>query len=238
MIRQTPGKIFLSEQRGIIETTRLMSFCTFNFGKYFNEHKERFGDLYLMNEESLKGEEGVIQEIMEDSYVIIIPIIGEVLVQAGHESATMVDVEEVSIQYIPKGISLNIINPYEFEEITFLQLRVKAHLNFTLAKSHLFRYTFDEIKNNVANITASEADVFSGLPFKISLGRFDGRKEDVYRSRDRNSLVFAHVLSGVFELEGRLMHEKDCLALWETEEIELEALSNHALVFIIEMYQD
>jgi quercetin 2,3-dioxygenase len=73
MIKQTPGKIFLSDQRGIIETERSRSYCTFNFDKFFNEHKNRFGNLYLLNEETLKGNEGFDIKIEETSYVIIIP---------------------------------------------------------------------------------------------------------------------------------------------------------------------
>jgi len=37
-----------------------------------------------------------------------------------------------------------------------------------------------------------------------------------------------------FEAEGRLLHERDGLALWDTVEIEMEALSNDAIILLIE----
>ncbi|WP_262891527.1 pirin family protein [Adhaeribacter radiodurans] len=40
---------------------------------------------------------------------------------------------------------------------------------------------------------------------------------------------------GAFEVQGRLLHEKDSLALWDTEEVELEALSNHIRILIMEL---
>jgi hypothetical protein len=49
-----------------------------------------------------------------------------------------------------------------------------------------------------------------------------------------NRLV-AFGLAGAFELESRLLHEKDCVALWDVEEIKLEALRNHAIVLLLEL---
>ena len=72
------------------------------------------------------------------------------------------------------------------------------------------------------------------LPFALRLGRFMGREEAVYKVQPGNQL-FAFVVAGAFELEGRLLHEKDGLALWDAEEVELEALSNHALVLVVEL---
>jgi quercetin 2,3-dioxygenase len=36
-------------------------------------------------------------------------------------------------------------------------------------------------------------------------------------------------------MEGRLLHAKDSLALWDTKAVELEALSENALVLILEL---
>ncbi len=47
-------------------------------------------------------------------------------------------------------------------------------------------------------------------------------------------LFFAFVLAGAFETEGRLLHERDGLAIWDTDKIEMEALSNDAMILLIE----
>lgn len=43
------------------------------------------------------------------------------------------------------------------------------------------------------------------------------------------------VLAGAFEVEGRLLHAHDGLALWDTATVELEALSPDALVLVVEL---
>lgn len=48
--------------------------------------------------------------------------------------------------------------------------------------------------------------------------------------------VFAFVIEGAFEIQGRLLEAKDGLALWNDNEIEMEALSNGAIILLIESY--
>ena len=42
------------------------------------------------------------------------------------------------------------------------------------------------------------------------------------------------MIAAAFEAEGRLLHERDGLALFDTNEIEMEALSNDAMMLLIE----
>ncbi|WP_165699302.1 pirin family protein [Hymenobacter jejuensis] len=53
--------------------------------------------------------------------------------------------------------------------------------------------------------------------------------------KSNRSRFFAFVVAGAFEVEGRLLHERDGLALWDVQEVELEALSNDALVLVLEL---
>jgi quercetin 2,3-dioxygenase len=43
------------------------------------------------------------------------------------------------------------------------------------------------------------------------------------------------VLQGAFEVQYKLMETRDGLALWNAKEIEIEALSNEAIIMLIEM---
>ena len=42
------------------------------------------------------------------------------------------------------------------------------------------------------------------------------------------------MIAGAFEAEGRLLYERDGLALFDTNKIEMEALSNDAMMLLIE----
>ncbi|MCB2408054.1 pirin [Hymenobacter lucidus] len=226
MIRQTPGKMYLADQRGLTESGRFRRYSTFNFDSYQQEFKEPFGRLRALNEETLAGGHRLELTAAGASQVLIVPITGAVGVAGGGVVAT-VQVEEVQLLQLPAQSTVCFTNLYETELISFLHVWLTAHP--TPAGQQLFSFDFSFLKNKLVEIVAPEAAGFS-----LSLGQFGGRQEAFYTLKSTGSHFFAFVLAGAFEVEGRLLHEKDGLALWDVEQVELEALSNDALVLVLE----
>lgn len=231
MIKQTPGKIFLADQRGLVETSEFRRYSTFNFGPYAHEHKTPFGSLYVVNEETLGGGQHIEFTVEQASYIMLIPVIGEVVAATTAGSAT-VGVEQLQLLAVPANITVQLTNPYETELVTFLQLWVKAEQPIEEVCAHVFDFQLAAVKNQLLPIVGPQVNL--ALPFAVRIGRFAGRQEVVYHLENQASF-FAFVLAGAFEAQGRLLHEKDGLALWDTEEVELEALSNDALLVVIEL---
>ncbi|WP_245119881.1 pirin [Hymenobacter volaticus] len=234
MIKQTPGTIYLAEQRGLVETSEFRRYSTFNFGPYAHEHKTPFGNLCVVNEETLGGGQHLEYTVEQASYIILIPIIGEVTAATIAGSAT-VGVEQLQLLTVPANTTVQLTNPYETELVTFLQLWVRAEWPIQEISSYISDFQLTAIEKQLFPIVPSTNSKISlALPFAVSIGRFAGRQEVVYQLENQASF-FAFVLAGAFEAQGRLLQEKDGLALWNTKEVELEALSNNALLVVIEL---
>ena len=236
---QIPGKIFLADQRGVVESPQFRRQSTFNFGAYQQAHKEPFGRLYGLNEETLAGGHEVALPVAQDSYVVVLPVTGAVAYSTAGSASGSVEVGAVLTIAAPAGTLLRLRNPYEGELISCLHLWVQAAAQLT-APATGTTTAFGELRENELLVLAGtrlqdQAPVGLGLPFMLSLGRFMGRQEAVYNLAQHENQLMAFVLAGAFELEGRLLHEKDGLALWDTGHIELEALSNHAIVLLLEL---
>src|SRR4051812_35032551 len=78
MVPQSKGKIFLAAERGLNELSWFRSYNTFNFGRYYNEHKTPFGVLYVLNEDTLAGGHVITMNVEEDSDIILVPVVGAV----------------------------------------------------------------------------------------------------------------------------------------------------------------
>ncbi|MEN7550477.1 hypothetical protein AAG747_21335 [Rapidithrix thailandica] len=65
----------------------------------------------------------------------------------------------------------------------------------------------------------------SSLP-KIHTGRCKGSVKGCYSLLPTNNGAFIFVIDGAFEIQGRLLHLRDALAMWNTEAITFEALSH------------
>jgi len=235
MNHQPNAKIFLAGKRGCSESDWFRSYHTFNFGEYFDEHKYPFGNLYALNDKTVAGSHSVILDVTENSHILLLPVVGTLLSKINGSALSIVNAGQLQIFKIYKGAAIELLNCYENELINFIEVLIKAEAEGTDDINQLFNFQLDENRNQLITITGSTV---SKIPFYpvVSIGKFAGRREAVYELRKKDNSLFVFVIEGVFEVQGRLLHAKDGLGLCgESEKIELEALSNDAIVLIIEM---
>lgn len=228
---ESPGKIYLADQRGLVESSILQRQSTFNFEKYYSEHKEPFGDLFLLNDDSIVAGKLTFFLSKEDSLHIFMPITGGIdIVSNGKEYA--LETGQVQVLNLGKGEVLEISNPYQNDTINYIQIGIKTNIFLLRHSEMLFNFDFEKNQNQLIEIISN-----SKLPFKLSAGIFAGRAEVIYKIQSPESSFYSFIIDGAFEIEGRLMHTRDGLALWKTESVELEALSNNAIVLVLELFQ-
>jgi quercetin 2,3-dioxygenase len=234
MNQQPKVKIFLADNRGCDANDWFRSYNTFNFGKYFDEHKYPFGDLYALNDNTVAGGYSVNLDIEEGSFVLLVPVVGTVLCKAGEGGISIINTGQLQISKVTGGTTIELLNCYENELINFIEILIKSGSTGSYNKNVLFTFDLDENKNQLIKITGSAAAEINSPV--VSMGKFTGRHEAVYELQNKLNDLFFFVIQGVFEVQGRLLHARDGLGLWnEPGDIDLEALSNDAIVLIIEM---
>lgn len=239
MTSETKAKIFLADERGCTETGWFRSYNTFNFGKYQNEFKQPFEGLCVLKDDTLSGGKSFKLTIEETTLVLLLPIVGAVSFKDSNRKEGIVNSRELQLLYSIKASTIELSNPYENDLINFLQLWIKLPVSSTESISELLPFNLDENRNQLipisANSTSWVGDEASHPTIKI--GKFTGREEAVYKTSNKQNSVFVFVIQGAFEVQGRLLHARDGLALWnEPNDIELEALSNDAIVVFIEQF--
>lgn len=252
MIAHSPAKIFLSDQRGLDETSRFRSYHTFNFGNYYNEHRHAVGDLYVLNDDSLAGGESLKMHVSEDSYIFLLPIVGAVSLFDSLGNQIVVNAGEVQVMHGGAGYNFELKNPFEKELINFLQIWVKAPKPASFILQPKTNLAIDANKNSFTLVSPRAGTTTKGTALRraraqnrgttkqsyphIAIGKFSGRKDLVYQKKKYDHSLFVFIIEGAFETEGRLLHARDGLSLTGREsEIELEALSNDAIALIVEL---
>jgi redox-sensitive bicupin YhaK (pirin superfamily) len=236
MIPQSKGKIFLSEERGLNELDWFRSYNTFNFGRYYNEYKTPFGALYVLNEDTLAGGRSFTMQVEEDSCIILIPVVGAITYKDSSGNTGLLEAGQAQLLKVPKGGYFEITNPYGSDLVKFLQLWIKTPgINATPA-AQSFSFDISGHKNRLIEIFSPAVGALQHSPdLPVGLiGMFAGREEATYQILNSNGL-FAFVIEGAFEVQYRLLHAGDGLALWGLQEVELEALSNDAIILLVEV---
>jgi quercetin 2,3-dioxygenase len=232
MIKQVKGKIFLSDERGHEETEDFRTYRTFNSGNYYNEHKTAFGSLYVLNDETLAGGQSLKACADENTLVLILPLAGPVEYKSDNSGSILIEAGELLVSHVVTGENFEIANPFETELVNFLHFRFKIHGNYEQFLCRKFSFNLAENENSLVPVFPANENV-AGLG--LSIGRFKGREETVYAMQSKKKGLFLFVIEGAFEAEGRLLHARDGLALWETGEAEIEALSNDAIILAVEV---
>jgi len=245
MVPQSNGKIFLSGERGLNELDWFRSHNTFNFRRYYNDHKTPFGALYVLNEDTLAEDCRIAMEVEDDSHIILVPVVGAVAWKTSRNEEGLVEAGQSQVLPLLKGASIEIMNPYADTSVKYLQLWIKTPGGAQQTAHRLFSFSIDDNKNKLVKAFANGGSPFPGASneggsplanvFIGSIGKFTGREEATYHLTDPRNGIFAFVLQGAFEVQYRLLHAGDGLALWQLPEIELEALSNDAIILLIEI---
>lgn len=168
--------------------------------------KAPFGDLAAVNDETLAAGTSV----SHNAPLVIIPLVGDLLIGNGTAD------QRIGPGQIQVVTNPTITNPYKEELVNYLVIGL-------------------ERKPGVADFELAENNLQSPMP-NILLGKFDGRRDGVHKLSKDACGVYVFVIEGAFEVQKRLLHQRDGLSLRNVDEVEFEALSNEAIVLMIEVH--
>lgn len=227
MIAQIPAQIYKSDSRGIFNSEKHNCFATFNFKHYQDLSRNAFGSLKILNEVILAPQQRISRVIKSRTNVIILPLFGGIEYKDSLGNDEFLRVDQIRVLAADDELTVDIFNPYANENVSYLEIE------FDMGKQYFKNY-FQQYKFvfSTHNKLHSLFEVERALGF---IGIYDGRKEGSYTLRNTKNGLFVFVLNGAFEVENRLLEAKDGLALQEIQKMEWEALSENAILMVIEV---
>ncbi len=215
MQHQSSATIFLADGYQIFQTEDWRSISV------LREHTA-FHHLTAMQDETLAGEKTAVYQ--STGYIILVPVVGNIIAET-NGAATEIACGELIV--IHAGTPFKVLNPYKEHLVNFLLLYLDSSV---LPNGSIGRYAFDldDNKNELV-------DVFNKDEVKLSLGKFDMRRETTYYSDQYHRSSFCFVVQGSFEIEGRLLHERDALSIWNTHALDIESLGKESILLLLEL---
>ena len=231
MASEAEAVIYLANKRGRSETDWFRSYYTFNFGEFTREGSTPFGSLLAVNEHTLKEGKTLSFTFTEKVKVLLLPIEGELNYKSGNVE-NVVDVGQVSCIVSSPGVPLQLSNKYTSRLINFLQICLCADDEVQTNLSHTYPFDLDSsngefIPLRVSSITSSDELFY--------IGKFRGRQEVVFRTRRDDMGIFVYEITGTCEVHDRLLLPGDALSIKRVDVIELEALTQEAIVVVAEI---
>ncbi|GLU50579.1 pirin family protein [Dyadobacter frigoris] len=235
MITQTEGQIYLAGQRGCSQLSWFRSFHTFNFGLYQDQNREPFGNLQVFNDDTLAAGKSFKMQLEENTEVILLPVVGAIEYKNSLGETGILEAGQMQIFSAAKGMEYEIINPYETELINFIQLFLTNNQHSFIPKMQEINIDL-EIRNQLFPLFSQGQNGLTTHQGTFGyIGKYSGRQEDLYQLKNPENGIFVFIIEGAFEVQNRLMEARDGLSLWNLDELEFEALSNDAIILILEV---
>lgn len=227
MITQISAQIYKSDNRGFLNSENHNCFATFNFDEYQDFSRNAFGSLKVLNEVIIAPRQHITRFVNSSTNLIILPLFGGIDYKDNLGNEDFLHLEQIRIVAADEDLSLTLFNPYEEENVSFLEIQFDMGKQYF--KNYFQQYKFDLAARNKLN---SLFEVEKAIGF---IGVYDGRKEASYTLKNNQNSVFVFVINGAFEVENRLLEAKDGLAIKKTDSIEWEALSENAVLLVMEV---
>ena len=218
MLPQSEAMIFISAERQELQTKTYRS-CRSLQAKAEGENSG-YGDIISFEEVTIAGGETTVIGPRDGNYFTIIPLVGTLHFENRTDDNLINPGQALFV-----STKTMITNPYPDQLVNFLQV---SCFSGESVETEVGCFDIDNCKNQLV-----ETGGRTGLP-KISIGKFDGRKELQLDLGSKEQGVFVYVITGAFEVQYRLLEAKDSLFVWDAESLDLEALSNEAIILLIE----
>jgi hypothetical protein len=190
-----------------------------------------FGSLLHLDDVFLLPGKEITYSTDDDTHQVILPVAGGLQYNNALAKDAPVQAEEVLFLREPNEL-FRIRNPYGDRNTNYLHLRLKKNKpGFNSSVS--YPVSFNEF-NKPASLNLDKLEE----QYYACAGIYKGRTKNKYILKNPQNGVFAYVINGAFELEERLMEYRDGLALWNLKEVEFEALSEFAILLLLEIPLD
>lgn len=241
MKKEIQNVIHKADSRGSADHGWLKAKHTFSFAGYYEEDREQFGALRVLNDDIIDAGYGFGMHPHNNMEIITIPLEGALRHKDSMGHTSVIKAGDVQIMSAGKGLTHSEYNASETESLNLLQIWL-----FPKSRNIEPRYgetTFDVAKMNGAwlNVVAPLGEQTDALQINqdawFSLGKFEKGTSISYLKKRAGNGLYIFVIEGRIELEGETLSRRDAMGIEGTDTIELTA-SDHAYVLVMDVPMD
>jgi len=241
MKKEIQTMIHRADSRGAADHGWLKARHTFSFAGYYEEDREQFGALRVLNDDIIEGGYGFGMHPHNNMEIITIPLEGALRHKDSMGHTSVIKAGDVQIMSAGKGLTHSEYNASTTDALNLLQIWL-----FPKSRNIEPRYgetTFDVAKMNGAwlNVVAPLGSVTEALQINqdawFSLGKFEKGTTVSYSKKRAENGLYVFVIEGNIELEGETLLRRDAIGIEGTDTIELTA-ADHAYVLVMDVPMD
>nr|WP_297306764.1 pirin family protein [uncultured Flavobacterium sp.] len=211
----------------------LHSFHTFSFAGYMNNERIHFGNLRVLNDDTVAAGMGFGEHPHDNMEIITIPLSGDLAHRDSIGSQEIIKEGDIQVMSAGTGITHSEYNANSDKEVKFLQIWV-----FPNKRNVTPRYdqmTLPEVRNQLVQIISPNKDD-SGLWIHqdawFHLGKLDSGFETTYQLKDSKNGLYIFIIEGDVTIGDKELNKRDAIGISEIESISIKASSNAEILLM------
>ena len=219
-----------ANSRGAADHGWLKARHTFSFAGYYNEDREQFGALRVLNDDVIEGGNGFGMHPHNNMEIITIPLEGALRHKDSMGHTSVIKAGDLQIMSAGKGLTHSEYNASPSEALNLLQIWL-----FPKSRNIEPRYgeqTFDvaAMQGQWLNVVSPLEDETGALQINqdawFSLGKFEKGATVSYDTKRAGNGLYIFTIEGIVTVQNEALTKRDAIGIEHVEQIEFNVQSD------------
>lgn len=224
--------------RGAANHGWLQSNHSFSFANYRNPERMNFGVLRVLNDDVVAPGMGFGTHPHDNMEIISIPLEGDLEHKDSMGNVAVIKKGDIQVMSAGTGIQHSEYNKNKDQQVKFLQIWLFPNQRSVQPRYDQISLNETDRKNKLQQILSPNTDdegVWIHQNAWFHLGKFENGQCTNYEFKNGRNGVYAFVINGDFNIAGQALNARDGFGIWDTNEIEINALSEDAEILLMEV---
>lgn len=227
-----------ANERGAANHGWLNSHHSFSFANYYNPQKMNFGLLRVLNDDTVAAGMGFGKHPHDNMEIVSIPLSGNLKHEDSMGNSAIIKEGEIQVMSAGTGIFHSEFNASTSDKVKFLQIWIFPNKRDVQPRYDQIELPDLQTKNKLHQVLSPNADdagVWVHQNAWFHVGTFNDGGFEKYTLKSRENGVYAFVIDGSFDIDGKSLNKRDALGIWETPEIKITATSPDSRILLIDV---
>jgi redox-sensitive bicupin YhaK (pirin superfamily) len=236
MYRKMKTIYYKASERGHANHGWLDAWHSFSFSGFHDPEKVHFGALRVLNDDMIIGGRGFGMHPHDNMEIVTIPLSGDLEHSDSMGNVGTIGKGEVQVMSAGTGIYHSERNRNIDRALRLLQIWVFPKVRDIEPRYEQRSFPIEERKNQLQTLVSPLGTNDGGMGMNqdawFSLTNLDEGKEITYAPKLSTNGVYAFIIEGEAEINGKILSRRDALGISETNEIEIKAHTDSEILLI------
>ncbi|RRJ91619.1 pirin family protein [Paenimyroides tangerinum] len=211
----------------------LHSFHTFSFAGYRNDERNNFGNLRVLNDDTVAAGMGFGAHPHDNMEIISIPLSGDLAHKDSIGSQEIIKEGDIQVMSAGTGITHSEYNANKDKEVKFLQIWVFP--NKFEVEPRYDQMTFPDVRNELVQIISpnqDDAGLWIHQDAWFHLGKVDSGFETNYEMKNPENGLYIFIIEGDVTIDEHVLNKRDAIGITNAESVSIKANSNAEILLM------